>query len=158
MPATEQTWRDSKLLHLVFGVTSLLMLVCTIWMLAADHRREWKDYQKQVPGYRSLDGAGPPEPAGKRTNTKTTCARPSKRSTEAREQVPAGTLVDRFNARVRGQAEEHDEAVNLAPVDETYKALGQASEEQRPALREATARGDVALRGRSRSRRTAWPR
>lgn len=47
MPATEQTWRDSKALHLVFGLTALAMLGTTIWMLAADHNREWKDYQRK---------------------------------------------------------------------------------------------------------------
>ena len=46
MPATEQTWRSPSLLHIVFGATSFLMLVATIWMFAKDHTREWKDYQK----------------------------------------------------------------------------------------------------------------
>jgi len=45
MPATEQTWRDLKLMHLVFGVSALAMLITTIWMLAADHNREWKKIQ-----------------------------------------------------------------------------------------------------------------
>ena len=47
MPANEQTWRDQKSLHLVFGVTSIIMLLSTIWMLAKDHNREWKVYQRQ---------------------------------------------------------------------------------------------------------------
>ena len=47
MPATELTWRDSKFLHLVFGITSLAMLITTLWMLAADHLREWKDVQRK---------------------------------------------------------------------------------------------------------------
>ncbi len=47
MPATEQTWYNQKLLHVVFGLSSLLMLVATIWMFAADHDREWKGYQKR---------------------------------------------------------------------------------------------------------------
>ena len=47
MPATEQTWRNLKLLHLVFGITSLAMLITTLWMLAADHLREWKDVQRK---------------------------------------------------------------------------------------------------------------
>jgi cytochrome c551/c552 len=47
MPATEATWRDLKLMHVVFGVSSLVMLVTTIWMLADDHNREWKAYQRQ---------------------------------------------------------------------------------------------------------------
>jgi len=45
MPATEQTWRDLKLMHFVFGVSALAMLITTIWMLAADHNREWKKVQ-----------------------------------------------------------------------------------------------------------------
>jgi mono/diheme cytochrome c family protein len=47
MPANEQTWRDQKLLHVVFGVTSIVMLLTTIWMLAKDHNREWKVYQRK---------------------------------------------------------------------------------------------------------------
>ncbi|MFO0897371.1 MAG: c-type cytochrome [Pirellulales bacterium] len=47
MPANEQTWRDQKLLHVVFGVTGLAMLGATVWMLAADHNREWKPYQRK---------------------------------------------------------------------------------------------------------------
>ena len=45
MPANEQTWYDLKLMHFVFGVSTLAMLITTIWMLAADHNREWKRYQ-----------------------------------------------------------------------------------------------------------------
>ena len=46
MPANEQTWRSPKLMHTVFAVSSILMLVTTIWMLADDHNRPWKDYQR----------------------------------------------------------------------------------------------------------------
>src|SRR5487761_1300709 len=52
MPANEQTWRDQKLLHLAFGVTSIVMLLSTIWMLAKDHNREWKVYQRK---FRNLE-------------------------------------------------------------------------------------------------------
>ena len=47
MPATEQTWRSSKTLHVVFGVSGIAMLVTTVWMLAADHNREWKPVQRK---------------------------------------------------------------------------------------------------------------
>ncbi len=47
MPATEQTWRNLKLLHVVFGITAVLLLIATIAMLAADHARPWKKYQKE---------------------------------------------------------------------------------------------------------------
>lgn len=45
MPATEQTWRNQKLLHRVFAVASLSLLGATMWMFYADHNREWKHYQ-----------------------------------------------------------------------------------------------------------------
>lgn len=45
MPATENTWRNMPLMHLVFGVTSIGMLVSTVWLLSADYRREWKVIQ-----------------------------------------------------------------------------------------------------------------
>src|SRR5437016_4525015 len=47
MPATEQTWRDLKLMHVVFGLSALAMLVTTIWMLAEDHNREWRGQQNK---------------------------------------------------------------------------------------------------------------
>ena len=46
MPATEQTWYNQKLLHVVFGFTALVLLISTVWMFAADEAREWKGYQR----------------------------------------------------------------------------------------------------------------
>src|SRR5437016_14161707 len=46
MPATEQTWRNAKWMHMVFGLTALVMLLVTLWMFADDHNREWKNYQQ----------------------------------------------------------------------------------------------------------------
>ncbi len=45
MPATEKTWRDQARMHVIFGMSSLVMLVGTIWMLAKDHNREWRRWQ-----------------------------------------------------------------------------------------------------------------
>ncbi|MEX2187033.1 MAG: c-type cytochrome [Pirellulales bacterium] len=47
MPATEQTWRNLKSMHVVFGVSSLALLATTLWMLVADHDRSWKEPQRQ---------------------------------------------------------------------------------------------------------------
>lgn len=47
MPATEQTWRDLKVLHVVFGVSAIALLVATVAMLVADHNRPWKKYQRE---------------------------------------------------------------------------------------------------------------
>ena len=50
MPATEQTWRDQKLMHKVFGASCFVLLLSTIWMFVADHDREWKMYQDTARG------------------------------------------------------------------------------------------------------------
>ena len=47
MPANEQTWRNTKLLHVVFAVSSVAMLLTTLWMTADDNDRPWKDYQRK---------------------------------------------------------------------------------------------------------------
>src|SRR3954471_22634315 len=45
MPATEKTWRDQTRMHVIFGISALVMLGGTIWMLAKDHNREWREWQ-----------------------------------------------------------------------------------------------------------------
>jgi mono/diheme cytochrome c family protein len=46
MPATEEYSRDVKKVHVVFAVTSIALLAVTVWMLSADHAREWHGYQR----------------------------------------------------------------------------------------------------------------
>jgi len=45
MPATEETRYNQKVMHVVFGASALLMTVTTLWLLAKDHNREWKQIQ-----------------------------------------------------------------------------------------------------------------
>ena len=52
MPATEQTWRNLKLLHVVFAVTAVALLLATVAMLTADHNRPWKKYARE---FRALE-------------------------------------------------------------------------------------------------------
>jgi len=52
MPATEQTWRNLKLLHVAFAVAALVLLAATVMMLVADHDRPWKKYAR---GFRELE-------------------------------------------------------------------------------------------------------
>ena len=47
MPATEKTRIDTKVLNLVFGIASIGLFLSTLWLLAADHSRKWKDYQRK---------------------------------------------------------------------------------------------------------------
>ena len=48
MPATEQTLRDQKRLHVVFGISSVILILSTVWMFKADHDRQWKQYQSKA--------------------------------------------------------------------------------------------------------------
>src|SRR5262245_31184442 len=47
MPATEETYRRQPTLHIVFAVTSIGMLLATVWMILADHLRPWKEVQRE---------------------------------------------------------------------------------------------------------------
>ncbi len=135
MPATEQTWRDSKLMHLIFGISSLAMLGTTIWMLAADHRREWKDYQRTFQGI----------------ETWTAQARISQQKSEQYHQelkqaedalqaalakVPDGKLLDAFEDAARQDASTRHEEPNFKAIDSAWNALKQEDANDRPALRE----------------------
>ncbi len=50
MPATEETYRSQPFLHLVFAVSSVAMLLSTVWMVMADHLRPWKQFQREFQG------------------------------------------------------------------------------------------------------------
>lgn len=47
MPATDQHCYHLPRLHRIFGLSSVLLLIATIWMFAIDHRRPWKEIQRQ---------------------------------------------------------------------------------------------------------------
>jgi cbb3-type cytochrome oxidase cytochrome c subunit len=46
MPASEETYRRQPTLHIVFAISSILMLLSTVWMVMADHLRPWKQVQR----------------------------------------------------------------------------------------------------------------
>ncbi len=109
MPATEQTWRDSKLLHVVFGVSSVIMLVATIWMLTADHQREWKDFQR---AFRQVE-TGTAEARIAQQKTDQYSVELKKREdalTETQEVVPPADKVAEFHEIV-----EQARALKIAP-------------------------------------------
>ena len=47
MPASEETYRRQPTLHLVFAISSIAMLLATVWMVMADHLRPWKQVQRE---------------------------------------------------------------------------------------------------------------
>jgi cbb3-type cytochrome oxidase cytochrome c subunit len=46
MPASEETYRRQPTLHLIFAISSIAMLLSTVWMVMADHMRPWKEVQR----------------------------------------------------------------------------------------------------------------
>ena len=47
MPATEQTWWNLRLLHVVFAATAVTLLAATVFVLTGDHNRPWKQYARE---------------------------------------------------------------------------------------------------------------
>jgi cytochrome c551/c552 len=137
MPANEQTWRDSKLMHLIFGISSLAMLATTIWMFAADHQREWKDYQRKFQD----------------VETWTARARISQQENEQYEQdlkqaneawvaarrvVPDRTLLEQFEQEIVADAESRGVPPHeLDSLDNAYGALDDLTDDEaKPAARD----------------------
>ena len=48
MPVPTDTFRNIKILNLIFAVSAMLLLVATGWMVLADHHREWHHFQKDA--------------------------------------------------------------------------------------------------------------
>lgn len=48
MPATENTWRDMKTMHLVFALSSAALLAVSLWWIVKDNQREWKPIQDRT--------------------------------------------------------------------------------------------------------------
>jgi len=139
MPATEQTWRDSKLLHLVFGLSGLAMLGTTIWMLAADHRREWKEYVRKFQSIETWT-------AEARLN-QLESDKYHKEVKEAdgeweatRRVIPDEKLLKEFKEEVNDDAEKREVDRNSSELDAAlqelnaaYAALGAAAQDNAPA-------------------------
>lgn len=136
MPANEQTWRDPKLMHLVFGVTSVLMLITTIWMLTADHRREWKTYQRdfrdvEVWSAKSRVSAQENDPAYNEELKKREDA-----LLAAQQVAPPAELFAKFKLLVEHDSERHKERVpNFKSLNGEYTSLAEAEPDDRPPLR-----------------------
>jgi cytochrome c2 len=122
MPATEQTWRNPSLMHIVFGVSGLALLGATIWMFAADHDREWKDYQRTFQDVEAWTTQA-------RLDAQKTGQYEQKRSAlveavnEAAAAAPPAELVDRFQERIeindKGDASDLEQLQTQAAADPT---------------------------------------
>ncbi len=127
--------RDSKLLHLIFGISGLAMLVTTVWMLAADHRREWKDYVRK---FRDVETwMADARLAQQQTAEYEHDVKAADEELKATfRQVPDASLVNEFDDEVEKNAKERSEKVDFAPLNAAYEELRDAPEDKRPPLRE----------------------
>jgi len=135
MPATEQTWRDSKLLHVVFGLSGLAMLLATIWMLASDHRREWKDYQRK---FQSIEAWTAKSRLTQQETDKYRAEVDEARAAyeTARRELPDEALFAEFYDAVKADAEANKEEPRVQEIDSAYRALAKADPENKPAARD----------------------
>jgi cytochrome c2 len=119
MPATEQTWRNIKILHVIFGASALAMLLTTVWMLAADHNREAKGLQKkfnlvetqQLEWRKTEQLTGDFEKKRKELDDKL--------ATE-RAKLPPKELITKFDEIAAAKPEN---GYNVAAVDKAYAAF-----------------------------------
>ena len=117
MPATEKTWYDQKLLHLIFGCTSLVMLVSVVWMIVEDHEREWKNHQREFRTIEEKQLRGRLAAEQKLQAEKVEQAEMVLANAES--QQPDASLLQQFKDASRDVAE-----FDFSSVDEAYEELG----------------------------------
>ena len=125
MRASEDSFYNIKRLHVVFAVSSLALLAVTVWMVAADHFRQWKVHQRTY-----LDRVEPwlTEARLRERRTEGFAAREEELARaldEARAAVPERGPVVRFCEEVRREAAERGlkAGPNVAGIESAYEAL-----------------------------------
>ena len=119
MDSSNETFFNLKRLHLIFAVCSAALLGVTVWMLAADHFRCWKVYQRT---FRDSIQPWLTQAAMRELETETFAAAEEELSTTlkaARASVPDSNSIDAF----RNEAGQGGEAVDFRRLDSTYESL-----------------------------------
>jgi len=117
MPATETPWYNQKLLHVIFGCTSLVMLIATIWMVAQDHERSWKEHQRDFRSIQLKQLKGRMRAEEKAQNEVVEQAAAAYAATLA--ELPDADLVEEFKKASAAV----DESYSFDQVDEAYEEL-----------------------------------
>ncbi|NQU23746.1 MAG: c-type cytochrome [Candidatus Nealsonbacteria bacterium] len=125
MRATEETYYNLKRLHVVFVLSAAALLGVTVWMLAVDHGRPWKEHQRTF-----RDRIEPWMTAAQidLRQDEEFLAREKELAAavdEARKAVADGDLIERFGAEIgRDAAQRKVTAPDLAGVKSAYESLG----------------------------------
>ena len=148
MPATEQTWRDLKILHVVFGVSAVGLLAATVAMLAVDHARPWKKYQREFRNLETWTAAARVAEQDSRSYEEQS-SKLERELAEARKSNLDAALAEAFLEEVRTVPEDV-RAAELAAAD-VAKLVGEQDPEARLALR-----GDLLERFRDIAKRSRF--
>ena len=100
MPATEKTWRDQRVMHIVFAGTSVVMLLSTFLMFAQDHNRPWKPFQRQSRDIERRMSQWRLDTENSRENQRARDQLQAELQTLRSQVIPA-ELLDRFQQQVR---------------------------------------------------------
>lgn len=117
MPAKEEVWRNSRLMHMIFGISGVVLLFATLWMMTEDHNREWKEYQRSFRRLETLNRQWRTV-AAQNAEYEQQRQELAEAVEAARMQPIAQAEFDRFRAEIERYAAEHADAV---PVD--FEAL-----------------------------------
>jgi hypothetical protein len=145
MPATEQTWRNLKLLHVVFAVSAVVLLLATVLLLTADHNRPWKKYAREFRDLETWSAAARIDEQDSKAYEAQRLELEEALATTRREDLDRG-LAAAFVAEVRTVAEDA-QAADRAELD-----IDQLASQKDPAER-IVLRGDLLARLRDIVRR-----
>ena len=124
MPASDSTYHNMRRLHAVFAVSALALVAATVWMLAADHWREWKVYQRT---FRDRVEPWLTESQISESQTDEFTARERELRqiiSEARATVPDRELVQQFYEELQREALRRGaEPADVAGIEEAYQTL-----------------------------------
>jgi cytochrome c551/c552 len=140
MPATEQTWRNLKLLHVTFAVTAIVLLFATVLMLAVDHNRPWKKYQREFRALETWSAAARIDEESSQAYAETS-RQLDEALAEARRADLGPGLAQAFVTQVRSVAADA-QAADLVQLD-----IDRLADQADPAER-LTLRGDLLVRCR----------
>ena len=139
-------------MHLVFGISSLAMLVTTIWMLAADHRREWKKFQRT---FREVETWTAESRIQQEDNSRYKQELEALRVavSDAAHEIPPRELVDKFKETLIQQAQDRGVSPpSLDRLDNTHQELVAAGEKAAAATDEKEKKSDLTEVARLRER------
>jgi mono/diheme cytochrome c family protein len=125
MLASEKTRLDTKLLNLVFGIVALGLFFSTLWLLAVDHYRQWKNYQRQFQEIENwtLISRDNEQQTENFTNSERELQAAVSRSVL---ELPSKDLVDQFMETARAGGGTGPAESQLAGVQAAYEALAKA--------------------------------